>query len=160
MDGVSGLNDNNNPLEACICAKVRRSARLITQQFDEVLRPSGLRPTQFTILQALAEIGPVAMTPLANKIALDRTGLTRNLKVLERQEWVRAERGNDQRTRVVALTAAGKEKLNEVLPLWEIAQNEVRAAMSEDVWGELNTALDGAEERLRQTNDPGESAPH
>jgi hypothetical protein len=38
----------------CMCASFRRAARVLTQLYDDALRPLGLRTTQFTILQALS----------------------------------------------------------------------------------------------------------
>jgi hypothetical protein len=37
----------------CACANLRRVVRMVTQLYDDALRPTGLRAIQFTLLQAL-----------------------------------------------------------------------------------------------------------
>ncbi|WGV28158.1 MarR family winged helix-turn-helix transcriptional regulator [Halotia branconii] len=68
---------------ASICAyfNLQRAARAITQHFDEILKPSGLLVTQFTILVAVAMAKSGTIASLAKMLVMDRTTLTRNLKV-------------------------------------------------------------------------------
>src|SRR5947209_7151029 len=67
----------------CACSNVRKAARAVTQLFDEVLQPSGLRSTQFTLLVAVALMDEAPVTELAGALVMDRTTFTRNLKPLE-----------------------------------------------------------------------------
>src|SRR5919106_5809931 len=64
----------------CACRNLRRTARAVTQLYDQTLRPSGLRITQFTLLVAVAISEPVPITRLADALDLDRTTLARDLK--------------------------------------------------------------------------------
>jgi DNA-binding MarR family transcriptional regulator len=113
------------PTLACSCATVRRTGRVLTQLYDEILAPSGLRVTQFSLLATLARTGPVTLGELANGIVMDRTTLTRNLAPIERAGWVQTAAGADRRTRQVALTEAGRATLLAALPLWRAAQERV-----------------------------------
>jgi DNA-binding MarR family transcriptional regulator len=106
----------------CHCYALRRAARLVTQHYDRLLRPSGLRTTQFTLLVTLAEAGPMPMTRLAGRLGLERTSLTRNLKPLEARGWVVVEADADRRVRTVAVTPSGRGKARAALPLWRKAQ--------------------------------------
>src|SRR5213593_637056 len=45
------------PALACACASLRRAARAVTQLYDTELQGTGLRATQFTLLQALERKG-------------------------------------------------------------------------------------------------------
>jgi DNA-binding MarR family transcriptional regulator len=94
----------------------------VTQHFDRMMRPSGLRTTQFTLLVTLAELGPMPMTRLAARLGLERTSLTRNLKPLEAKGWVTVEADADRRVRNVGITVAGRAKARTALPLWRKAQ--------------------------------------
>ena len=67
----------------CNCSTLRSATRVLTQAYDEVLRPSGLRTTQFSILARLAGVGPVPLSELAELLAMDRTTLARNLRPLD-----------------------------------------------------------------------------
>jgi DNA-binding MarR family transcriptional regulator len=107
---------------ACHCYALRRAARLVTQHYDRLMRPSGLRTTQFTLLVTLAEAGPMPMTRLAGRLGLERTSLTRNLKPLDAKGWVVVAADADRRVHTVAITASGRAKARAALPHWRKAQ--------------------------------------
>ncbi len=87
---------------------MRKSARKITQFYENSLRDAGIKPTQFTILATLANTGPIQLTQLADRLLLERTGLTRNLNILERNAWIEIRPGEeDSRQRVVSLSRKG-----------------------------------------------------
>lgn len=111
--------------QTCACFNVRKTARVVTQLYDEVLRPTGLRITQFALLVAAGGIGPVTVTRLAKMGAMDRTTLTRNLRPLEEQGFVQIEAGEDRRERQVTLTPRGQQALAAAFPLWEEAQAKI-----------------------------------
>ena len=101
----------------------------MTQQYDEVLRPAGIRATQFSLLVPTAVLGPVRLTALADVVGMDRTTLTRNLALLQREGLVRVETGVDLRTREVGLTPKGRKVLDRAIPLWHEAQAQMATAL-------------------------------
>lgn len=107
---------------ACVCGRLRRAARALTQLYDDLMAPSGLRVTQFSLLRTLSARGPQRMSELAAAALLDRTALSRTLEPLEAQGLVRIVAGSDARTREVALTRAGTAALARATPHWERAQ--------------------------------------
>jgi len=106
----------------CVCFNLRKAARAVTQLYDAVLRPSGLRVTQFSILAVLSRSGPLTQSRLASATVTDRTTLTRNLRLLEAKGLIRVERGADRRQREVGLTEPGRKALAKAYPLWKEAQ--------------------------------------
>ena len=68
-----------------MCAGFRRTARALTQYYEEALRPLGLRGTQFTILQALSLAGEVTQGRLGEMLAMDSTSLTRTVAIMRWQ---------------------------------------------------------------------------
>jgi DNA-binding MarR family transcriptional regulator len=106
----------------CACRSLRRTARAVTQLYDDTLRPAGLRITQFTLLVAVALSEPVRMTRLADALDLDRTTLARDLKPLTGRGLVEVAAGDDRRTRVVRLTGQGRAAVARAYPLWRQAQ--------------------------------------
>src|SRR5579859_725324 len=104
------MNDQHPSGEArrCACATIRRTDRVLTQFYDEILAPSGLYVTQFTTLATLAEAAPITINRLARILVMDRTTLTRNLEVLAKQHLARIEEGQDRRTHLVYLTEEGE----------------------------------------------------
>lgn len=107
----------------CICNNLRRAARLVTNYYDKLLEPAGLRVSQATVLVVLYLSGELTINEMAEKLDLDRTTMTRNLKPLAQQGLLTIAPGSDQRTRVVALTSKGEEALLRVLPVWEQTQS-------------------------------------
>lgn len=116
----------------CTCFNLRKAARIVTQLYDKALKPSGLRSTQFALLVATKILAPVTVTRLAEVVVIDRTTLTRNLDVLEQNGLIETIPGEDKRMREVALTKAGRNKLDEAIPLWEKAQSQIVAALGEE----------------------------
>ena len=120
----------------CICNNLRGAARLVTNYYDKLLEPAGLRVSQATVLVVLYLSGVLTINEMAEKLELDRTTLTRNLKPLAQQGLLTISPGSDQRTRVVELTPKGEAALLKVLPLWE----QTQSYMVEGI-GEANASL-------------------
>jgi len=109
----------------CLCHNTRRASRLLTQYYDEVLRPSGVGISQFTTMVTISEMGQTTYAPLADFLGVDRTTLSRNLELMARDGLVWMEAGLiDRRQQVVRLTEKGVERLAAAMPLWEKAQRE------------------------------------
>jgi DNA-binding MarR family transcriptional regulator len=108
---------------SCACNNLRRAARAVTNYYDSVIKQrSGLRSTQVTMLVVCYLGGQQTIGEVADRLGVDRTTLTRNLKPLEVEGFVTVVSGSDQRTRMVTLTPEGERALLAVLPLWEQAQ--------------------------------------
>ena len=114
-----------------MCFKLRRAARIMTQHYERYLRPVGLRATQFTLLAALAQAGPMPMHRLATALGLERTTLTRNLRRLESQDWVSVQEKEDRRLHMVGITEAGREVTRAALPAWREAHAAASAVLRE-----------------------------
>ena len=121
----------------CACFNIRKASRAVTQLYDGMLQSSGLRVTQFTLLVVIASAGSVTITRLGQMLVMDRTTMTRNLKPLVNQGLIAIGVGQDQRTRVVTLTASGREALTKAFPLWEKAQTRVVERLGRKRWSTL-----------------------
>jgi DNA-binding MarR family transcriptional regulator len=123
---------NSNPLpEAGICngTALRKATRRVSQLYDAVLAPSGMRSTQRSILIHIARAGTPTMGELAAALVLDRSALAHNLKPLERDGLVVVTVDpRDRRGRLVELTPLGRSRLDETLPLWAEAQRRFEVA--------------------------------
>jgi DNA-binding MarR family transcriptional regulator len=133
----------------CTCFNLRKAARAVTQLYDEFLRPSGLRATQFSLLMLIRGLGPIRITELAEEAVMDRTTLKRNVDLLQREGLVRVQPGEDARSREVSLTAAAEQRLARALPLWQRAQahvsHELGKGRTERLLADLSAAVDTAE---------------
>ncbi len=136
--------DSSEALDDCVCFNLRKTARAVTQAYDEQLRPTGLRTTQFSMLAVLASHGPLTVAALADRMVVDRTTLTRNLKLVEAQGLVSVATGRtDRRTRIVELSAPGRAALARAMPFWRKAQRRMVARLGTADWRELRGALEG-----------------
>jgi DNA-binding MarR family transcriptional regulator len=129
----------------CTASQLRRATRVVARLFDEVMASSGLEGTQFSVLVALSLGGDVPMRTLAERLGVDRTTLTRNLKPLDREGLVESAAGDDQRVRLVRMTAKGRRVLEKALPLWEKAQHQVVSKLGQAKWEALLGLLDAVQ---------------
>src|SRR2546427_9779992 len=131
------------PLPAldCACASLRRAARAVTQAYEVALKDTGLRATQFTLLQALERTGRTPQIALGELLALDPTTLSRTLRPLARAGWIRAGAGPDRREVRWTLTPAGRRRLARARPAWERAQARLRARLRPEHWELLGDDL-------------------
>jgi len=124
----------------CACANLRRAARIVTQRYEQRLRPSGLKATQFTLLQALAIAGNISQGRLGDLLGLDSTTLTRTLALLRKKGWIQAKPGEDRREIRLTLTAEGRRKYQDTLQYWQSAQKQLRKVLGEAVWKQIMEA--------------------
>ena len=127
----------------CACLNLRGAARAVTQMYDKVLRPSGLKATQFSVLAAVATEGPASMTVIAKALVMDRTTLTRNLKPLMDRGLIKAGKGaDDRRQRCIVVTGEGKATLAKALPLWKKAHEQIVTGIGFARWQGMMRLLD------------------
>lgn len=113
-------------LSRCICMRLRRAARRVTQIYDRALEPTGLTSTQFNILSVIAHREGRSISALADFLGMDPTTLTRNLRPLIAQKLVRDARDPaDGRVRAILLTKRGRARFRRGVPFWRAAQHQV-----------------------------------
>src|SRR5947208_6567442 len=113
----------------CACSLLRRASRAVTQHYERHFRGSGLRATQFTILATLAQTGPLSISELSAQLRLDRTTLSRNLRLIEDEGWIAALAHGDQRVREMALSPRGRKKASAALAFWKQADTSVEPVL-------------------------------
>ncbi len=121
----------------CACFNVRKAARAVTRFYDGALAPSGVKARQRTMLGAIGIAGPVRMSELADMLVLDKTTLTRNLKLLEAGGLVAIAAGEDRPERVASLTRPGRDALERALPRWREAHRRVVEHLGAARWRRL-----------------------
>ena len=111
---------------------MRRSSRALTQFYDQLLEPSGLKVTQYSLLNHLKRLGPLTMNELSKAIRLERTTLVRNLKPLEKMGLVTIVPENGSQARHVHLTAKGIQSLEIAFPYWKQAEQYLKELLTEE----------------------------
>src|SRR5713226_4929280 len=116
--------------EDCNCLALRQAARHVTQFYDQLLAPTGLRTTQFSILSRLRRKGPMSINALAADLVMDRTTLGRNILPLQRDGLIEAATGiEDRRRKELRVTEAGARRVEGALNAWGKAQAGFEAAV-------------------------------
>ena len=122
------LETTHEVRDACLCLHLRRAARAVARRFDAAFRPLGLTNGQFSLMMSLNRPQPPSIGQLSERLAMDRTTLTANLKPLERRGLVRVSVDDaDKRGRRLTLTPAGRALLAAAVPIWRETHAEPRA---------------------------------
>ncbi|WP_240653792.1 MarR family winged helix-turn-helix transcriptional regulator [Streptomyces sp. AcE210] len=128
---------------SCNNLALRKAARYLGATYDKALAPTGLRATQFSILQKLSTHEQITISSLAEMIAMDRTTLASNLKPLAREGLVTVEPSpTDRRARIVTLTPDGLARMTAALPYWRTVQSEFEESFGGDKAAQLRAALE------------------
>jgi DNA-binding MarR family transcriptional regulator len=117
------------------------ASRAVTQLYDEALRPSGLRVTQFSILATLSRLGEANLRQLEAALSLDQTTLTRSLALLERDGMIERAAHADRRVKALRLTSRGRRALGAARPLWARVQGQVLQELGTTAWAEAERRL-------------------
>jgi DNA-binding MarR family transcriptional regulator len=141
-----------------VCGKARQAARVLTHLYDSRLRGVGIEVPQFGLLMTLQKRGPCSQVALGRRFALDKTTVSRNLRLLERNGWIAFSETDDRREHQVTLTPAGRRLVGSAKPEWKKAQEALRSAMTGAQWVAMfqafNTVIRAAQDSQRQTT-PG-----
>ena len=134
-------NKQLKPASICNCINLRRASRAITQFYDELLLPSGLKVTQYSVLSHLKRLGPLSMSELSKAIRLERTTLVRNLKLLEKMGLVSIAADKASQANQVCITDSGLETLAAARAYWQQAQERAKELFTEEEFLVLRGAL-------------------
>ncbi|EOS58656.1 MarR family winged helix-turn-helix transcriptional regulator [Paenibacillus barengoltzii] len=107
---------------ACYCANLRQASRAVTQYYEDVMKPCGLKVTQYTLLQYIKRIGACTMLQVSEGLDLERTTLVRNFKVLEDKGLIQITSSSSSRANLIHLTEKGISVLEQAETYWNQAQ--------------------------------------
>jgi DNA-binding MarR family transcriptional regulator len=135
----------------CACFNFRKASRSVTQLFDQILSPTGLRSTQLVILITTQLLGKSSIARLARELVMDRSTLTRNLKPLMNQGLLQfSPDGGKQKS--VELTVEGQASLLRAAPYWNQAQTQLVNRFGEESWNRIMTDLNAIVEATRSSS--------
>ncbi len=154
MRNIKGVPDAS----LCYCTPLRRGARAVTNAYDAALKDTGLTVAQLALLRGLLRIGTPTITEASNVLALDRTTLGRNLRLLETAGFVEQRIGeDDKRSRRIFVTASGLRMVRKGYAAWEATQSRLEAAVGAASLRQLKSLLaivEKAAVNLCHENDP------
>lgn len=137
----------------CLCTSVRQLARRMTAIYESHLAPFGISAPQFSILQRLHQVGPIANLEFADVMGMDRSTLSRGLKPLIAVGWIETvdmPEGTiiDKRSFGLQLTSTGVEKYKAAYGGWAQAQLETQDKLGSQLSSKLLTTTSSVYKQL------------
>ncbi|MGE5111673.1 MAG: MarR family winged helix-turn-helix transcriptional regulator [Acidobacteriaceae bacterium] len=130
------LQDHAKPGSAlylvCPCIALRRASRAVTNLYDLVLSPTGLKATQFITLQIIDSYGEVAQCKFAREYGRSPETLSRSLAALRAKNLLELCADPARRERVYRLTPAGKRLLQAATVYWNRAEARLRQVLTDE----------------------------
>ena len=149
---MSAPSDNRDALSvateiagACVGVRIRMLNRAVSRIYDEHLRSLGIKFSQMNILIAVTLRGPVQPIEVARALSMEKSTLSRNVRLLEENGWVASRAGESGNTQLLRITPKGRVLLAKALPAWREAQAHVTSVLGEGT----SRALREAADRLR-----------
>src|SRR3954462_6850442 len=100
----------------CIAVRLRLLNRVVTNLYDDALRPLGLKVSQLNILVLTAKLGLARPAQVCDLLQLDTSTLSRNFKRMRAQGWLEVVSGEDARTQPFRLSSKGKRLIEKAIP--------------------------------------------
>jgi DNA-binding MarR family transcriptional regulator len=135
----------------CIAVRLRLLNRVVTNFYDDALRPLGLKVSQLNILVVTARLGLARPARVCDLLQLDASTLSRNVKPLQAHGWLEVVPDEDARAQPFRLTPRGRRLIEKAVPAWEEAQHQATALLGDDGIG----LLDKAAKKLREAKAEG-----
>lgn len=135
--------------KTCIAGRLRLVNRVVTNIYDDALRPLGLKISQGNILILTGKMGVASPVQVCEYLQLDISTLSRNVELMRKNGWLEEVPGEDARSHPFRLTAEGRRLIEKAIPAWEKAQAEARELLGDDFVSLLNKAAQRASESNR-----------
>src|SRR5215472_15223497 len=116
----------------CIAVRLRLLNRVVTNLYDDALRPLGLKVSQLNVLIVAAKLGVARPAQVCEILQLDASTLSRNVKPLQAHGWLEVVPEEDARVQPFRLTAQGKRLIEKALPAWEEAQRKAADLLGDE----------------------------
>jgi DNA-binding MarR family transcriptional regulator len=127
---------------SCGSFNLRRTARAVTRFYDLAFQDCGIRSTQFTILVGIAKTQPTSIGALAGLLIIDRTTLTRSLRLLKKQRLLTVSERSTMRQRFLSLTPEGEQMLKRCVPLWRKTHERFVQTLGAEYWTKFRRELE------------------
>ena len=118
--------------KTCIAVRLRLLNRVVTNFYDDALRPLGLKVSQLNILVVTAKLGLARPAQVCDILQLDASTLSRNVKPLQAHGWLEVVPDEDARTQPFRLTAQGRRLIEKAVPAWEQAQRQATELLGDE----------------------------
>lgn len=127
----------------CLGLRARQLSRLVSATYDDALAKVGLKASQFSLLNAVANSEAARPSELAKALAMDESTLSRNVDRMCARGWLRLEAGDDdRRSHRILITSQGAALLKRAYSSWLKAQSEVTRQLGPEGVSALKSVID------------------
>src|SRR5690349_4468201 len=111
----------------CVAVRLRALNRVVSNVYDDALRPLDLKVSQMNILVAAAKMGVARPSDVCDYLHLDVSTLSRNVERMKARGWLEVVPDDeDGRSQPFQLTPQGHKLLERAAPTWSEAQQQVK----------------------------------
>jgi len=125
----------------CVAVRLRMLNRVVTNVYDDALRPLDLKVSQMNILVAAAKMGTARPVAVCEHLHLDVSTLSRNVERMKARGWLEVVPDEDGRSQPFRLTREGHKLLEKAIPAWSEAQQQVKKVLGGGFAEQLNQAM-------------------
>ena len=125
----------------CVAVRLRMLNRVVTNAYDDALRPLDLKVSQMNILVAAAKMGTARPFEVCEYLHLDVSTLSRNVERMKARGWLEVVPDEDGRSQPFRLTPKGHKLLEKAVPAWNKAQEQVTKMLGDGFVHQLNRAV-------------------
>ena len=118
--------------QTCIAVRLRLLNRVITNFYDDALRPLGLKVSQLNILVVAAKLGLARPAQVCEILQLDASTLSRNVERMRAHGWLEVVPEEDARAQPFRLTPQGRRLIEKSVPAWEKAQRQAAELLGDE----------------------------
>ena len=120
------ISPDNKNMQSCACGNLRKTTRIITQFYDKMLQPTGLRSTQCLLLLDISFNDNISVSSLGNILLMDQSTVTRNVELLRKSGYIDIKKEErDSRKKCITITNKGLKTLDVAIPLLKQAQSKI-----------------------------------
>jgi DNA-binding MarR family transcriptional regulator len=125
----------------CIAARLRMLNRVVTNIYDDALRPLGVKVSQMNILVAAGKMGTARPVEVCERLHLNVSTLSRNVERMRARGWLEVIPDADGRAQPFRLTNEGRKLVEKATPAWKKAQRQAKALLGEGIVDLLGEAV-------------------
>ena len=125
----------------CIAVRLRMLNRVVTNIYDDALRPLGVKVSQMNILVCTGKLGTARPAEVCERLQLDVSTLSRNVERMRVRGWLEVIPDEDGRAQPFRLTSDGCTLLEKAAPAWQKAQTQTKELLGEGIVDMLGQAV-------------------
>lgn len=149
-------------IDACLCTTIRKTSRSISRLYDAFLEPANVNIKQLAILITVGGLGQdqnteenqtVTINDIAQRLKIENSTLSRNLRKLENQNLIKISPSpTSKKEKHVELTEDGLNKIQNAYKYWNEVQNITREKIGASKFNALIEAMNNLTDALSTLN--------